>query len=65
MQGTYTRDVPLSHAHAWRLAWGREGWRVIRAEPVPIRLGQHPALDVLIRYTLQRTADARHPPSIP
>jgi hypothetical protein len=63
VQGTYTRDVHTSQADAWRLTWGREGWRVIRAEPVPLRVGAPPAADVVVRYTLQRTPDARHLPS--
>jgi len=65
VQGTYSRDVPLSRAAAWRLTWGREGWRVIRTEPKPLPRGQHPESDLVIRYTLERTPDARHPPSSP
>ena len=64
VQGSHSRDVPLSAAAAWRLTWGREGWRVIRAEPTLSR-GHHPAFDVVIRYALQRTPDARYPPSTP
>jgi len=64
MQGTYTRDVALSQAAAWRLVWGREGWRVMRAEPVPAERPL-PGTEIRIRYTLTRTPDARHPPSIP
>jgi hypothetical protein len=64
MQGTYTRDVALSQAAAWRLVWGREGWRVCRSEPVPVQRAQ-PGADLLIRYTLARTPDARHPPGVP
>jgi hypothetical protein len=64
MQGTYTRDVALSQAAVWRLVWGREGWRVCRAEPVPVQRAE-PGGDQLIRYTLTRTSDARHPPAIP
>jgi len=64
MQGTYTRDVSLSQAAAWRLTWGREGWRVSNAEPVPVLRAQ-PGEDLLIRYTLTRTSDARNPPGIP
>ena len=60
----YTRDVALSQAAAWRLLWGREGWRVCRAEPVPVQRAQLSA-DQRIRYTLTRTSDARHPPGIP
>jgi hypothetical protein len=64
MQGTYTRDVALSQAAGWRLTWGREGWRVSSSEPVPARRAQL-GEDLLIRYTLTRTPDARHPPGIP
>jgi hypothetical protein len=64
MQGTYTRDVALSRAAAWRLVWGREGWRVCRTEPVPVARA-HLREDPLVRYTLTRTPDARHPPGIP
>ena len=64
MQGTYTRDVALSQAAAWRLVWGREGWRVSRTEPVPVAR-VHVREDLLVRYTLTRTPDARHPPGIP
>ena len=64
MQGTYIRDVHPFQSAAWRLAWGREGWRVTGAEPLTLPRTHRPE-DQLIRYTLTRTPDARHPPGIP
>jgi hypothetical protein len=55
----------MSQAATWRLTWGRQGWRVIRSEPASIRAGHHAPVGVVIRYKLQRTLDARHPPTTP
>jgi len=65
MRGSYERDVRLSQAAGWRLAWGRQGWRVSNAEPLPPALRRRYLGEEVIRYTLLRTPDARHPPGLP
>ena len=65
MEGTYERDARLSESSAWRITWGRQGWTVVNAQPVPLGRGQRAAIDVVVRYTLRRTPDARYPPGIP
>ena len=65
MQGSYVRDVRQSQAAEWRLTWGRQGWCVINAEPVPNKLSRGHVDDDVVRYTLRRTPDARDPPGLP